>query len=57
MIVEIDQKITEHAGPPTDECGGTADKVSWGWNVGGDPVSGCKPNGAVCVVKDSSRPI
>jgi hypothetical protein len=51
-VVEIGQRITESAGPPTDQCGGTADKVSWVWAVGGHPVSGCKANGSVCVVKE-----
>ncbi len=50
-VVQVGQRISASAGPATDQCGGTADKVSWSWQGfnAGRVVSGCKPNDASCV--------
>lgn len=52
QVVEVGHDITLHAGPPTDECDSKPEDLTWNWSVPGDVVSGCKPTGSSCVVKE-----
>ena len=52
-IFHVGQEVHASAGPATATCGGTADKVTWSWQVQvlGKVVSGCGANAASCVVR------
>lgn len=54
QVVEVGQKIIEHAGPATDECDSLPKDITWAWSVGGSPVSGCKATDRSCVVREDT---
>jgi hypothetical protein len=51
-VLQFGQVITASAGPPTDQCGGPADHVSWVWAGGaGVETINCRPNAATCKMR------